>query len=301
MIVELRHLRYFVTVAAERSFSRASEKLHIAQPPLSRQIQQLEQELGTQLLHRGRPITLTDSGRYFFEQAVQVLQRTDEIRAMTRRIGTGKKRQFGIGFVASTLYDVLPELIRRFRLTVPGVEIVLTELTTLEQAAALKVGRIDIGFGRLRFDDDGLARRVIHEEKLAVAVPRGHFLVRRRKPLKLKHTLDVPLILYPNAPRPSYADQVLSFYRKLGLEPKVGFEVRELQTALGLVAADVGIALVPSSVRRLGRDDVEYLALDESDITSPIIMSYRANDTSPLLANILKLVQEFEPRASVDA
>src|SRR5215468_9361593 len=93
-----------------------------------------------------------------------------------RRIGTGKKRQFGIGFVASTLYDVLPELIRRFRLTAPSVEIVLTELTTLEQAAALKVGRIDIGFGRLRFEDDGLTRRVIHEEKISVAARRGHFL-----------------------------------------------------------------------------------------------------------------------------
>jgi hypothetical protein len=101
----------------------------------------------------------------------------------------------------------------------------------------------------------------------------------------------VPLILYPNAPRPSYADQVLSFYRKLGLKPKVGFEVRELQTALGLVAADVGIALVPSSVRRLGRDDVQYVALDEPEITSPIIMSFRPNDRSPLLADILKLAE----------
>ena len=95
-----------------------------------------------------------------------------------------------------------------------------------------------------------------------------------REAIETQAYRDVPLILYPNAPRPSYADQVLSFYRKLGLEPKVGFEVRELQTALGLVAADVGIALVPSSVRRLGRDDVEYLALDEPEITSPIIMSY---------------------------
>jgi len=292
--MELRHLRYFVTVAGERSFSRASEKLHIAQPPLSRQIQQLEEELGTQLLHRGRPITLTDSGRYFFEQALQVLQRTDEIRAMTRRIGTGKKRQFGIGFVAPTLYDVLPELIRRFRLTAPDIEIVLTELTTLEQAAALKIGRIDIGFGRLLFEDDGLTRRVIREEKLSVAVPQGHVLSRIKGSLKLKHTADVPLILYPKAPRPSYADQVLSFYRKVGLEPKVGFEVRELQTALGLVAADVGIALVPSSVRRLGRDDVVYLALDEPKITSPIIMSFRPKDRSPLLAHILKLVEEFD-------
>src|SRR6185369_11928607 len=160
-------------VAAERSFSRASEKLHIAQPPLSRQIQKLEKELGTQLLHRGRPITLTESGRYFFEQALQVLQRTDEIRAMAQRIGAGKKRQFGIGFVASTLYSTLPELIRTFRLGAADVEIVLSELTTLEQAAALKEGRIDIGFGRLRFDDDALTRHVVSEEKLSVAVPHG--------------------------------------------------------------------------------------------------------------------------------
>ncbi len=292
--MEFRHLRYFVTVAAERSFSRASEKLHIAQPPLSRQIQQLEEELGTQLLHRGRPITLTESGRYFFEQALQVLQRTDEIRAMTRRIGAGKTQQFGIGFVASTLYSTLPELIRRFRLMVPDVEIVLSELTTLEQTVALKDGRIDIGFGRLRFDDDGLIRRVIREEKLSVAVPHGHVLNRIRRPLKLKHTADEPLILYPKTPRPSYADQVLSFYRKLGLEPKVGFEARELQTALGLVAAGVGIALVPSSVRRLGRDDVDYLALDEPEITSPIIASSRPNDRSPLLAHILNLIGEFD-------
>ena len=292
--MELRHLRYFVAVAAERSFSRASEKLHVAQPPLSRQIQQLEEELGAQLLHRGRPITLTESGRYFFEQALQVLQRTDEIRAMIRSIGAGKKRRFGIGFVASTLYSTLPELIRRFRRAAPDVEIVLSELTTLEQAVALREGRIDIGFGRLRFDDDGLTRHVIREEKLSIAAPHGHALIRTKTPLKLKQTVDLPLILYPKAPRPSYADQVLSFYHKLGLEPKIGFEARELQTALGLVAAGIGITLVPSSVRRLGRNDVKYIALDEPEITSPIIVSCRPNDRSPLLADILKLIREFD-------
>src|SRR5262249_9573736 len=161
--MELRHLRYFVTVAAERSFSRASEKLNIAQPPVSRQIQQLETELGVQLLHRGRPLTLTESGRYFFEQARQGVQRADAIQAMTRRSGTGQRREFGIGFVKSTP-----------------------------------------------------PRRVIREEKLSVCIPRGHVLSRRKGPLKLKHTAGVPLVLYPNAPRPSYADQVLSFYRDLG-------------------------------------------------------------------------------------
>jgi len=301
MVMELRHLRYFVTVAAERSFSRAAEKLHIAQPPLSRQIQQLEDELGTQLLNRGRPITLTEAGRYLFEQAVQMLRKSDELRTMTKRIGTGKKRQFGIGFVASTLYDTLPELIRQFRLGAPGVEIVLSELITIEQAVALKEGRIDIGFGRLWFDDDGLTRRVLREEKLVIAAPHGHHLTRMRGRLTLKQIVDVPLIIYPNAPRPSYADQVLSFYRKRGLEPKVGFEVRELQTALGLVAAGLGISLVPLSVRRLGREDVDYLPLKEPDIASPIVVSYRPNDSSALLSRMLNLIEGFDQPSNLRA
>lgn len=292
--MEFRHLRYFVTVAAERSFSRASEKLHMAQPPLSRQIKQLEEELGTQLLNRGRPITLTEAGRFFFEQAQQMLQKADEVRTMTKRIGTGNRRQFGIGFVPSVLYDTLPDLIRQFRDDALDVEIVLSELITIEQAVALKEGRIDIGFGRLWFDDDGLTRRILREEKLAIAVPHGHHLGHRKRRLMLRHVVDLPLILYPNAPRPSYADQVLSFYRKSGLEPKVAIEVRELQTALGLVAAGVGISVVPSSVRRLGRDDVDYLPLEEPDIASPIIVSYRPNDGSELLARMLRLIDEFD-------
>ena len=291
--MDLRHFRYFAMVAAEGSFSRAAEKLHMAQPPLSRQIQQLEDELGVRLLDRGRPITLTEPGRYLYEQARQVLARVDDIKAMTRRIGKGTVKQFGIGFVASTLYDALPELIRRFRITMPNVEVLLLEMTTLEQAAALKDGRIDIGFGRLRFNDDGITRKVIREERLSVAVPRGHHFVRER-PVKLRHTAGEPLIIYPRSPRPSYADQVLAFYRDQGLEPKVAFEVRELQTALGMVAAGAGVCLVPASVRRLGRDDVAYVDLDEPKITSPIIMSYRTNDKSPLFLHLRKLVREFD-------
>ena len=293
-VVDLRQFRYFAMVAAEGSFSRAAEKLNMAQPPLSRQIQQLEAELGVRLLDRGRPVTLTEAGRYLFEQARQILARADEIRAMTRRIGDGKIRQFSVGFVASTLYEALPELIRRFRVNLPGIELVLSEMTTLEQIAALKDGRIDVGFGRLRFDDDGITREVIREEHLSVAVPRGHAFTLRAGALKLRHTADEPLIVYPRAPRPSYADQVLSFYRDRGIEPKVAFEVRELQTALGLVVAGAGICLVPSSVRRLGREDLTYVDLDEPHIVTPIIMSFRRNDKSPLLVHLRKLVREFD-------
>jgi LysR family transcriptional regulator, benzoate and cis,cis-muconate-responsive activator of ben and cat genes len=114
---------------------------------LSRQIQQLEDELGTRLLDRGRPLTLTETGRYLYEHARQVLARIDEIEAMTQRIAKGTVKQLRIGFVASSLSDSLPELIRRFCITAPGIDVALFEMTTLEQIAALKDGRLDIGFG----------------------------------------------------------------------------------------------------------------------------------------------------------
>lgn len=286
--MDLRHLRYFTTVAAEGSFSRAAEKLNIAQPPLSRQIQQLEEELGVRLLDRGRPITMTEAGRYLFDQGLQVLQRVEEMRAMTTRIGKRMVLQFNIGFVASTLYDTLPELIRDFRILAPDVEVQLLEMTTLEQISALKDGRIDVGFGRLRFDDDALVRAVLREEGLCVAVGASHALLKGDSKPKLVDLEAEPLILYPKAPRPSYADQVLAFYREAGVTPRIGMEVRDVQTALGLVASGVGICVVPASVRRFGRDDVHFLDLDEA-FSSPIIVSYRKNDTAPLLRQIIAL------------
>lgn len=291
--MELRVLRNFTTVVAEGSFSRAAEKLHIAQPPLSRQMQQLERELGVQLLHRSRPLTLTEPGRYLLEQARQILNRADEAKAMTRRIAKGMVRQFNIGFVASTLYDALPELIRRFRLAVPDADVHLVEMITLEQIAALKDGRIDVGFGRLRFEDEAIVRKVIREEPLSVAVPLRHGLAKARK-VRLRRMADEPLILYPNSPRPSFADQVLSFCADAGIEPTIGMEVRELQTALGLVAAGVGICVVPASVRRLARDDIRYIELDEATMRTPIIMSYRNSDKSALLEKLLELVSGLE-------
>ena len=297
---ELRHLRYFTTVAAEGSFSRAAEKLHIAQPPLSRQVQQLEDEIGVRLLDRGRPLTLTETGRYLFEQARQILQRVEETQAMTRRIAKGMVLQFNIGFVASTLYDALPELIRRFRITVPGVEVHLLEMTTMEQVAALKDGRIDVGFGRLKFDDAAIVRKVIREEKLCLVVPAGHPLAETGAAIRLKQTAGEPLIIYPKSPRPSYADQVLGFYRDAGFEPRIGMEARELQTALGLVAAGGGVCVVPASVRRLGRDDVRFIELDEPKLSTPIIMSYRKADSSRLLTQLITLVREFDKWGGVE-
>lgn len=297
--MDLRHIRYLVAVADEGSFSRAAERLHMAQPPLSRQIQQLEEELGVRLLDRGRPLSLTEAGRHFYDQGVQILQRVEDMRAMTTRIGKRLVLQFNIGFVASTLYDVLPELIREFRVLKPEIEVQLLEMTTLEQIAALKDGRIDIGFGRLRFEDEAIVREVLREEPLCIALAKHAEQPDGERPWRLADFADQPLILYPASPRPSYADQVLSFYRAAGIAPRVGMEARDVQTALGLVASGMGICVVPASVRRLSRDDVRFLDLSEA-FSSPIIVSHRRNDTSPPVRQMLNLMQELKARMSDD-
>ncbi len=278
--MELRHLRYFTTVAAERSFRRAADKLHVSQPPLSRQIQQLEDELGVRLLDRGRPISMTAPGRYLFEHAQQILLRVEEVRAMTRRLGKQKVARLSVGFVASTLYDAL--------------EISLAEMTTAEQIAALKEGRIDVGFGRLHFDDVGIARKVIRKEPLITALPRRHPLLKKREAVKLRELIGETVILDYRTPRPSYADLVLGYFHERGLTPAAVFEVRELQTALGLVASGAGVAVVPASARRLGRDDVAFVDLDETGMIAPVVMCNRVGEKSAELAQLRKLIREFD-------
>ncbi len=172
--MELRHLRYFVAVAEEQNFTRAAERLHIAQPPLSRQIQQLEEALGVTLFERhARPLKMTDAGRFFYSHAVQLLAQTAELEAMTKRVGK-IERALSVGFVGSTLYGMLPRIIRRFRAEHGEVELSLHEMSTMDQIQALKDGRIDVGFGRIRHEDARVRRVVLREERMIVALPDGH-------------------------------------------------------------------------------------------------------------------------------
>ena len=298
--LDSRQLRYFVAVARERNFTRAAEKLHIAQPPLSRAIQQLEDTFGVALLDRAsRPLALTDAGRLLFEQAVQVLDRMDEMKAMAARMRQAERMLLGVGFVASTLYGYLPEVIRRYRAARPGVELTLLEMTTIEQIAALKEGRIDVGFGRITFNDALIERTLLRNETLCVALPLTHPLSSRTGLLKLDELAGDALVVYPKAPRPSYADQVLALFRDRGVKPQAVHEVRELQTALGLVAAETGVCIVPASVERLRRDNVVYRRLDEPGAVAPVIMSTRKGDRSPEIGTILRLVKEMYKKEGI--
>lgn len=291
-MIELRLLRYFVTVAHEGNFNRAAQRLNIAQPPLSRAIQQLENQMGAPLLDRTtRPVRLTDVGRLLYDQAVQMLARIEDVEAMVTAAATSQRRRLVIGFVASTIYARLPELIREFRKAARDVELVLVESTTLEQIAALKDGRIDVGFGRIRFEDTAVRRIILRNEKMIAAFPVDHPLGKRDGPVSLLELAAEPQIIYPRAPRPSYADQVISLFRDHAIEPKIVHEARELQIAIGLVAAEEGIAIVPESVRRARSHDVVFRDLAET-ATSPIIMSHRAGDRSPELALMTSIVAQ---------
>ena len=202
--MDLRQLRYFVMVANERNFTRAAERLHIAQPPLSRQIHQLEAELGTKLFDRDvRPLRLTPMGRLLYDQATQLLSRMEEMRTMMARATRSTRRRFTMGFVASTIYARLPALIRHFRKAAPDVDLHLVEINSIDQIAALKDGQIDVGFGRIRFDDHAVRRIILRDEKLVVAVPVGHPFAQETRPISLPRIADLPQILYPSSPRPS--------------------------------------------------------------------------------------------------
>jgi DNA-binding transcriptional LysR family regulator len=290
MMMDIRQLRYFLAVAAERNFSRAADRLNMAQPPLSRQIQQLELEVGAQLFDRDmKPMALTDAGRLFYEQAIQVTRRMDEMKEAMRVFVSSNRPRFVVGFVPSVLYARLPEIIRGFRRAAPEVDLTLTEMITIEQIAALKEGRIDFGFGRVRFDDPAIEREVLREEELVAALPIGHRLLSGDRPIDLADLSDEAVIIYPREPRPSYADQVLSLLRDQGVTPEIVHEVRELQTALGLVAAEDGVCIVPASVHLLARPDIVFRKLAQRAV-SPIIISHRKNDSSPHVAPMIGVI-----------
>jgi LysR family transcriptional regulator, benzoate and cis,cis-muconate-responsive activator of ben and cat genes len=213
----------------------------------------------------------------------------DEMKEAMRVFVSSNRPRFVVGFVPSVLYARLPEIIRGFRRAAPEVDLTLTEMITIEQIAALKEGRIDFGFGRVRFDDPAIEREVLREEELVAALPIGHRLLSGDRPIDLADLSDEAVIIYPREPRPSYADQVLSLLRDQGVTPEIVHEVRELQTALGLVAAEDGVCIVPASVHLLARPDIVFRKLAQRAV-SPIIISHRKNDSSPHVASMIGVI-----------
>ena len=288
--MELRHLRYFRAVALERSFTRAAERLHVSQPPLSRQIRQLEEELGTPLFLRGtRPLELTEAGRVLLEHATQVLDRVEDVRGAMRALAKRRTRDLAVGFVGSVILGPLPRALRRFRAARPDITVRLVEMTTLEQGEALEGGRIDVGLGRLLLAREGVEQAVLWEEPLVVALSEDD--APAPPAIGLGELAGRPLLLYPRRPRPSYADTVLAAFRAHDLAPASVVEVGDIQVALGLVAAGAGAALVPAPAA-VPRRDVVFRAVAEEGVVSPVVAGRRAGERDPDVDDFLGAVRE---------
>lgn len=290
--MELRHLRYFVTIVEEQSFTKAAEKLFIAQPPLSRQIQNLESELGIQLLERGsRPLKTTEAGQFFYQHAVKLLSNAEEVKAMTQRVGMLEKT-FKMGFVGSLLFGLLSKIVYLFRLQHPHLKVEWIELSTTEQIQALKEGRIDVGFGRLRISDPAIRRVLLREEPLMVAVHSSHPLANQTSGIHLVDTVNEKQFLYPISTKPNFSTQIRRLFAEYGLDPKDLKEVREVQLAVGMVAAGEGICIVPESAKTIQLPHLHYLPLLDDRAVSPIFMATRNMDDSEHIRAIFDCVYQ---------
>jgi LysR family transcriptional regulator, benzoate and cis,cis-muconate-responsive activator of ben and cat genes len=290
--MELRHLRYFVALGEELNFTRAAERLHIAQPPLSQQIRQLEEELGVTLLQRNsRPIRLTAAGLLFLDRARDLLSSLDQAIADTRRIGRGQTGRLAVGFVGSAMFVGLPEIVSACRDRYPDVELALYEMLAPEIAEALRQRRIDVGFSRPPLlAEAGFAQRVLMQEPYVAALPQQHRFA-GRKEILLADLSDDDFVLYPSRPEPTVTGLIQAACMAAGFTPRIAQEVLHLQTAIGLVGVGAGVSLVPQAVARsqTGRG-VAYVPLGSPAVMAPLAVVWREDDVSPSLRHFLGFV-----------
>jgi len=290
--MELRHLRYFIAVAEALHFRRAAEHLSIAQPALSQQIQQLERELGVRLLERTqRRVSLTDAGAVFLERARLTLQEANEAVRLARLAGRGEIGHLGVGAVTSALYGVFPEVVRVFRQRHREVHLTLHELPGNEQTRALRDGRIQVSFLRPPVDETDIEVRTITREPWVVALPKAHRLARRRR-VPLKVLAGEAFVSFPRDLAPVLYDQLISMCQRAGFSPDIVQEA-QMQTIVSLVAAGIGVALVPATLQNLSRRGLVYRPLAGTVAKLQLAVAWRRDNRSPLLEAFLSVVREM--------
>ena len=288
--MDLKRLKYFVAVAEAGGFTRAAQRLHISQPPLSRRIQELEAEVGAQLIDRtARPQRLTEAGRLLFDQARPIISRMEQLEASMRLQVANVRPRLRMAAPPSAFPHRLPEAIRRFRQAAPDAEISLIELNSLEQVEALKGGLIDVGVGRVRIEDPAIRRTVLANEPLVAALPSDHILAQAGGAVGLEALGGETLVLFPNDARPSFGDFLLSLLHDRGLNPPAVIEVRDLHTALMLVAAGEGVCLTPQAASYVSHPLLVFRGIREP-VSAPLILCSREGDANPALVLISEVL-----------
>lgn len=299
-VLELRHLRYFVAVAHEGHVTRAAAKLHIAQPPLSQQIRALEDEIGAALFVRQpRGMSLTDAGRTFLADAEAILARVAEAAQRARRAARGETGRIAVGFTTSApFHPLVAQAIRAFRADRPDVAFVLEESSSDDLLAGLRAERLDLAFVRSAVADaERLTIRPLLQEPMAVALPARHRLAAKalpRKALPLKALAGETFILYRRPDGRGLYDVILAACAAAGFSPHVGQEAPRIVSTLNLVAAGLGVTIVPASLSRLPLDGVVYRPLaGRPALTVPLALASRRDERSAATLAFIERVRRL--------
>jgi DNA-binding transcriptional LysR family regulator len=293
--MEIRQLRYFIAVAEELSFSKGARRAGLSQPPLSRQIANLEAELGTLLFDRDKlGVRLTESGKVCYVEAIKTLAALDRTIHMTQRAAKGQTGSLALGFGGSAAYTFAPSALRKFRDLYPGVELFLHNTPMTAQLDRLREQTIDVGFLMLPVDDKAFQTRLLLRDPLVVAAPKGHPLTKLRT-VGLRDIEPYQLVMFPRSSGFGFFAHIVAIGKKAGVVPTVAQEVAPMESVIGLVAAGVGIAIVPSVAKRLLIAGVEYRSLRESYAVMEFAMAWRKDNTSPVVRAFVDLMSDMKP------
>lgn len=298
MDYSLRELECFTAVAEELSFTRAARRLRLSQPPLSRHVRELEEKLGAQLFERtGRRVTLTEAGALFYEGTRHVLTQLAQAGEAARRHAAGETARLRLGFVSAVLSPRLVEVLRVFRERHPDVQVSMQDVPPSEQLAALAAGTLDGGFVGLKPSGGtpGIRFRAWSREPLAAFVPLGHALAGRRS-LALKTLAGEGFVAVSSAAAPAFATHLRELCRQAGFRPRIVQESTRAQAVAVMVAAGIGIALLPASLARVVENSAAVLPMEKmADLVH--VFAHREGATSPALRRFLAVLTEIgEPR-----
>lgn len=260
-MIDLRHFRYFQAVAQELHFGRAAARLCIAQPALSRQIQQLELEIGTPLLRRTqRKVELLPAGQVFLERSNLILDEVERAAVDARRTGAGEFGRLSVGFIHSSTYGLLPSIIERFHHLYPDIELELHEMPIIEQFVALTRGVIDIGLLRPQQAPVEVEVQQVMEDPFLVAVPLSHRLA-KRSAVRLRELEGEPIVMFPHRGSPLFHSRIMTMCERAGFTPRVVQQATQIHTVAGLVGAGIGLAIIPGTTRNLQPKGVHFLEI----------------------------------------
>lgn len=291
-MVDIRQLRYFQAVAEELHFGRAAARLAIAQPALSRQIQQLEEELGTPLLRRTqRRVELLPAGALLLERSRTIQQELARTLADVRRTGAGELGKLALGFIHSSTYGLLPSVIRRFRQLYPGIELELHEMPITTQHTALVRGTIDLALLRVQPAPPELEVVRVMPDPFVLALPARHPLASRDR-VRLKEIAGEPFVMFAQAEAPLLHDRVQAMCEHAGFTPNVVQRATQLHTIVGLVGGGLGVAVLPASARNLHPRQVRFVQIADKAEPLHIALAWRKGQETPAIRSFRKVTQE---------